>query len=171
MYNNKQSNNAKAKPQEISYERVKSYMLWLIERYGDYSAKALLQKANVLFKDDRQYNEAALDYLIERDIVNDLRYALRLTQSFSEKNIGVNKIKEKLYGKGFSSQIINDCIDTLETTDEDYLEKALILKVRKFGAEPIDDMKLKQKALRHLIGKGFSYSVANKAISYVDEEV
>ncbi|WP_085299401.1 regulatory protein RecX [Cognaticolwellia mytili] len=166
MYKRKQD----TKPQVISYERVKSYMLWLIERYGDYSAKKLLQKANLLFKDDTQFNEPALAYLVERDIVNDLRYAQRLTISFSEKNIGPNKIKEKLYAKGFSSQIIDECVSAIETTDEDYFDKALILKIRKFGVEPIDDLKLKQKALRHLITKGFSYSIANKVISHSGEE-
>jgi len=166
MYKKKQD----AKPQVISYDRVKSYMQWMIERYGDYSAKTLLQKANLLFKDDRQYNEPALAYLIERGIVNDLRYAQRLTDSLSEKNIGPNKIKEKLYAKGFASQTINDCVSTIETSDEDYFDKALTLKIRKFGAEPIEDQKLKQKALRHLISKGFSYSIANKAVSYSSEE-
>jgi regulatory protein len=163
--------NQDAKPQVISYDRVKSYMLWMIERYGDYSAKTLLQKANLLFKDDKQFNEPALEYLIERGIVDDSRYAKRLTMSLSEKNIGPNKIKEKLYAKGFSSQIINDCVSAIETSDDDYFEKALILKIRKFGEEPIEDMKFKQKALRHLISKGFSYSIANKVIGYsADEE-
>jgi len=167
MYKKKQA----AKPQVISYERVKSYMQWMIERYGDYSAKTLLQKANLLFKDDTQFNEPALAYLIERDIVNDLRYAQRLTLSFSEKNIGPNKIKEKLYAKGFSSQTISECVSAIETTDEDYFDKALTLKIRKFGEEPITELKLKQKALRHLITKGFSYSIANQAVSYsADEE-
>lgn len=166
MYKKKQN----SKPQVISYDRVKGYMQWMIERYGDYSAKALLQKANLLFKDDTQFNEAALDYLIERDIVNDLRYAQRLTDSLTEKNIGPNKIKEKLYAKGFSSQTINECVNAIETTDEDYFDKALILKIRKFGEEPIEEIKLKQKALRHLIAKGFSYSVANKAVSYSENE-
>jgi regulatory protein len=166
MYQKKQD----AKPQVISYDRVKSYMLWLIERYGDYSAKKLLQKANLLFKDDTQFNEPALAYLIERDIVNDLRYAQRLTMSFSEKNIGPNKIKEKLYAKGFSSHVINECVSTIETTDEDYFDKALTLKIRKFGEQPIEELKLKQKALRHLITKGFSYSIANKAVSHSSDE-
>jgi|TARA_B110000211_G_scaffold115295_1_gene133541 regulatory protein len=166
MYKKKQD----AKPQVISYDRVKSYMLWMIERYGDYSAKTLLQKANLLFKDDTQFNEPALAYLIERDIVNDLRYAQRLTASFAEKNIGVNKIKEKLYTKGFTSPTINECISALATTDEDYFEKALTLKVRKFGEEPIEELKLKQKALRHLIAKGFSYSIANQVIGYSVEQ-
>ncbi|HBY86791.1 MAG TPA: RecX family transcriptional regulator, partial [Colwellia sp.] len=147
------------------------YMLWMIERYGDYSAKTLLQKANLLFKDDKQFNEPALEYLIERGIVDDSRYAKRLTMSLSEKNIGPNKIKEKLYTKGFSSQIINDCVSTIQTSDDDYFEKALILKIRKFGEDPIEDIKVKQKALRHLISKGFSYSIANKVVSYsADEE-
>jgi regulatory protein len=166
MYKKKQD----AKPQVISYDRVKGYMQWMIERYGDYSAKALLQKANLLFKDDKQFNEPALDYLIERDIVNDLRYAQRLTESLTEKNIGPNKIKEKLYGKGFSAQTINECVSAIETSDEDYFDKALTLKIRKFGEEPIEELKLKQKALRHLISKGFSYSIANKAVSYSDDE-
>jgi len=166
MYNKKQN----AKPQVISYDRVKGYMLWMIERYGDYAAKSLLNKANLLFKDDTQYNEPALDYLIERDIVNDLRYAQRLTLSLAEKNIGPNKIKEKLYVKGFSSQTINECISGVETSDEGYFDKALTLKIRKFGEEPIKEIKLKQKALRHLIAKGFSYSIANKAVSHSNDE-
>jgi len=159
-----------AKPQVITYDRVNSYMQWMIERYGDYSAKALMQKANLLFKDDKQFNEPALDYLIERDIVNDLRYAQRLTESLTDKNIGPNKIKEKLYAKGFSSQTINECVSAIETTEEDYFDKALTLKIRKFGEEPIEELKLKQKALRHLISKGFSYSVANQAINYCENE-
>ncbi len=157
-------------PKDITYERVKGYMQWMIERYGDYSAKTLLQKANLLFREDTQYNEPALAYLIEREIVNDLRYAKRLTENFSEKKIGPNKIKEKLYAKGFSSQIINECVSEIETTEEDYLDKALSLKIRKFGEEPIEDIKLKQKALRHLISKGFSYSIANKVVSYSNDE-
>jgi len=166
MYKKKQD----AKPQVISYDRVKSYMLWMIERYGDYSAKTLLQKANLLFKDDQQFNEPALNYLIEHDIVNDLRYAKRLTASLTEKNIGPNKIKEKLYAKGFPSQTINESVKTIETSEEDYFDKALKLKIRKFGKDPIEELKLKQKALRHIIAKGFSYSIANKAISYSENE-
>jgi len=166
MYKKKQD----TKPQVISYERVKSYMQWMIERYGEYSAKALLQKTNLLFKDDTQFNDSALDYLIERGIVDDSRYASRLTESLSQKNIGANKIKEKLYAKGFLSQTINDCISALETSDEDYLDKALTLKIRKFGEAPIEKLKLKQKALRHLISKGFSYSIANEAVNYSSNE-
>ena len=45
-----------------------------------------------------------------------------------------------------------------------------MLKIKKFGEHPITDEKLKQKALRHLIGQGFSYSVANKAISRSGKE-
>lgn len=162
MYNKKKN----TKPQVISYDCVKSYLIWIIEIYGDYSAKTLLQKANLLFKDDTQFNELALSYLIEHEIVDDFRFAKRLTMNFSEKNIGPNKIKEKLYAKGFPSSVINDCVGALETSEEEYFDKALTLKVRKFGEDPIVDMKLKQKALRHLISKGFSYSIANKAVTY-----
>ncbi|MFT5810724.1 MAG: hypothetical protein ACI9KM_001487 [Rubritalea sp.] len=35
-----------AKPKEITYERVKGYFLWLIGKYGDYTSKTLMQKAN-----------------------------------------------------------------------------------------------------------------------------
>lgn len=166
MYSKKNDNT----PQIISYERVKSYMQWLIQRYGDYSASALLHKANTVFKEDKQYNQAALDYLIEREIVDDQAYAQRLTESLMEKNIGPNKIKEKLYLKGFSSQIIDICLTNITVSDDDYFTKALILKTRKFGDAPIADIKVKQKALRHLIGKGFSYTIANKAINYCRDD-
>jgi regulatory protein len=157
-------------PQIISYDRVKSYMQWLIQRYGNYSASALLHKANIVFKEDKQYNQAALDYLVECKIVDDQQYAQRLTESLMEKNIGPNKIKEKLYAKGFSSQLIDVCITNITFNDDDYFTKALILKTRKFGDAPIADIKVKQKALRHLIGKGFSYTIANKAINYCRDD-
>jgi regulatory protein len=166
MFNKKQD----AKPKEITYERVKGYFLWLIGKYGDYTSKTLMQKANILFKEDTSFNEEALQHLIEREIVDDLRYAKRLTLGYSEKNIGPNKIKQKLYAKGFTSQIINECVESLDNTEEDYLDKALTLKFKKFGEPPIVDEKLKQKALRHLIGQGFSYSVSNKAVNYSSEE-
>ncbi|MFT5839711.1 MAG: regulatory protein [Flavobacteriales bacterium] len=166
MFNKKQD----AKPKEITYERVKGYFLWLIGKYGDYTSKTLIQKANILFKEDTSFNEEALNHLIERGMVDDLRYAKRLTLGYSEKNIGPNKIKQKLYTKGFTSQIINVCVESLDNTEEDYLDKALALKFKKFGESPIVDEKLKQKALRHLIGQGFSYSIANKAISHSGEE-
>ncbi|MFT6389858.1 MAG: regulatory protein [Cellvibrionaceae bacterium] len=158
------------KPKEITYERVKGYFLWLIGKYGDYTSKTLMQKANVLFKEDTSFNEEALNHLLERGIVDDLRYAKRLTLSYSEKNIGPNKIKQKLYTKGFTSQIIDVCVESINNTEEDYLDKALALKFKKFGEPPIVDEKLKQKALRHLIGQGFSYSIANKAISHLGQE-
>jgi regulatory protein len=159
-----------AKPKEITFERVKGYFLWLIGKYGDYTSKTLMQKANLLFKEDTSFNEEALNHLLERGVVDDLRYAKRLTLGYSEKNIGPNKIKQKLYTKGFTSQIINVCIESINNTEEDYLDKALKLKIKKFGEPPIVDEKLKQKALRHLIGQGFSYSVANKVISHSGEE-
>ncbi|MEP1382277.1 MAG: regulatory protein RecX [Paraglaciecola sp.] len=155
-----------AKPKEITFERVKGYYMWLLGKYGDYTSKTLMQKANTLFKENPSFNEDALSYLIEQGIVDDLRYAKRLTQNYSEKNIGPNKIKQKLFTKGFTSQIINECVELIENTDEDYLDKALTLKIKKFGEPKIVDDKLKQKALRHLIGQGFSYSIANKAINY-----
>lgn len=159
------------KPKVINYERVKGYMLWLVEKYGDYSSKKLLQKANMLFSEDTQYNQSALDYLIDRDIVNDLRYAKRLAMSLSSRNLGLNKIKQKLYAKGFATQTINEALTTIENTDEDYFEKALTLKNRKFGNNPIEEHKTQQKALRHLIGQGFTYAIANKAIKYSYDEI
>ena len=110
-----------------------------------------MQKANVLFKEDTSFNEEALNHLIERGIVDDLRYAQRLTLSYSEKNIGPNKIKQKLYTKGFTSQIINVCVESISNTEEDYLDKALTLKIKKFGEAPITDEKLKQKAFKDTI--------------------
>ncbi|MFT6778707.1 MAG: regulatory protein [Paraglaciecola sp.] len=166
MFENKQD----AKPKEITYERVKGYFLWLIGKYGDYTSKTLMQKANLLFKEDTSFNEEVLNHLLEQGVVDDLRYAKRLTLSYSEKNIGPNKIKQKLYAKGFTSQIINECVGSVDNTEEDYLNKAFALKFKKFGEAPIVDVKLKQKALRHLIGQGFSYSIANKAISRSGKE-
>ena len=98
-------------------------------------------------KDHHEFIEEALNHLLERGVVDDLRNAKRMTLSYSEKNIGPNKIKQKLYAKGFTSQIINECLESLDNTEEDYLDRALALKFKKFCETPIADEKLKQKAL------------------------
>jgi regulatory protein len=85
-----------AKPKEKTYEQVESYFLWLIGKYGDYTSKTLMQKANILFKEDTSFNEKALNHLLERGVVDDLRYSKPLTLSYSEKNIGPNKIKQNV---------------------------------------------------------------------------
>lgn len=95
-------------------------MLWMIERYGDYSVKTLLQKAKFLFKGETQYNKMALDYLIQLEIIDYARYAKILTSSFASKDLAASKIKEKLYLKEFQSSTINDCVNELETTKDDY---------------------------------------------------
>jgi regulatory protein len=46
----------------------------------------------------------------------------------------------------------------------------LTLKIRKFVEAPIEELKLKQKALRHLISKVFSYFIADKVVGYSASE-
>ena len=72
---------------------MKGYFLWLIGKYADYASKNLIQKANLLLEENTSFNQEALNHLIERGIVDNLRYAKRMTLSYSEKSMGTNKIK------------------------------------------------------------------------------
>jgi len=77
---------------------------------------------------------------------------------------GVNKIKGELAKKGVSSKIITEALN--ESIDKDtQLDKAkAYLQKVKGSIKAKDKFDLKDKLLRRLIGRGFTYEEASKAI-------
>jgi regulatory protein len=163
MYNSNHTESKKRK-KEITLDRVKNYLFWLIGRYGDYSTQTLKAKLNRVFSENTSFNEQALQYLIDNGYVDDKRYAERLIDNLLAKNIGLNKIKQTLFNKGLDSNLINDILSTKSQDEQSWIDKATAIKERKFGSQPITVQKTKEKALRFLINKGFSYAVSKKVI-------
>lgn len=151
----------RAKP--VTAEAVQKYAMYLVER-RDYTEKALKRKLDGQFARDKQFNQSVIDMIVDKGYVNDQRYMERMVENLMEQSIGVGKIKQKLYMKGFSQHHIE--IGISKASEKDFFPDVLAVKQKKYGDAPITDIKLKQKALGFLVRKGFDFDLCNKAISF-----
>lgn len=150
----------RAKP--VTAQAVQKYAMFLIER-RDYTEKALKRKVDGQFARDKQFNQTIIDMIVDKGYINDERYMERMVENLMEQSIGIAKIKEKLYMKGFSQPHIE--IGIIKASKKDFFPDVLAAKQKKYGEAPITDIKLKQKALGFLVRKGFDFASSNKAIS------
>jgi regulatory protein len=155
-----------AKP--VTIEDVQSYAFYLLERQ-DYTSGRLLQKMNENFRRDTQFNQTVLDIIVDRGFINDDSYLNRLVENLMSQNIGIGKIKEKLYNKGFSGELVDRGVSIAK--EKDFFPAALSVKQKKFGDDAITDQKLKQKALGFMVRKGFDYSLSRKVVESSVEEL
>jgi len=146
----------------VTLEDVKSYALFLLNS-RDYTEQRMRDKLAQRYARDKQYNEDVMTLLLSSNFIDDMRFVEVCVTSFLHQKIGPSKIKQKLYAKGFSSKAIETAMQL--TGDKDYLSDARALIERKYKGKPFDDHKEKQKAMAFLVRQGFSFDIANKAIS------
>lgn len=114
-------------------------------------------------KDERG---AILEWLVSERFIDDRRYASAYIREKSRFNgWGVYKIRNGLYQKGVSRDIINETISELDTDQSrDKLVEILNRKLR--SAKETDIYKLKSKLMRQAISQGYEYDVV---ISTIDK--
>lgn len=146
---------------EEKQQRGENYALYLLGRQ-DYTCAKLREK--ICQKHPEADPDKIINRLIELGYLNDERFAERYVQSLLGQKMGVSKIKQKMYVKGFPRQII-DSVSNMENVQEhDFRSDALALKLRAYGEDPITDQKEKQRAINKLLRKGFSFDVAKYAV-------
>ncbi|MEW6996912.1 regulatory protein RecX [Colwelliaceae bacterium BS250] len=146
----------------VTPERIFNYSTWLLQR-ADQTLARLTQKLNFKFNEHPQWVSDCIKKLEEMDYVNDARYIEGITDSLLNKNIGINKIKQKLYEKQFPKDLIEQISEKL--TEADYSDKAMELVSNKFKDKPIDDYKIKVKAQQFLVTRGFSFKEAMDTVN------
>ena len=104
--------------------------------------------------------EPLLDDFERLGYLSDARYALALVSQRAGR-LGVRAIARDLHDKGIGADAAKDALATLEPRDE--LRDAIALWTRRFGTAPVDERE-KARQVRFLIARGYSVSVALKAI-------
>lgn len=101
--------------------------------------------------------EPLTDQLKSLGFIDDERFAMSFVSGHLKmKGWGKNKIKSALFQKGISESLINKSLLEFENEDwKEALDKA-IAKAYRSGHSSVD-YQAKQKLVRHLMGKGFSY--------------
>ncbi len=107
---------------------------------------------------------AAIDYLREKNYVNDTRFAELFSQELIQrKQLGPMKVKEKLFQRGVSTDIINDILSNYD--HEKQLENCRYHFQKKFKSKRLLESKEERsKAIRYLQGKGFGWDVIGISI-------
>lgn len=111
--------------------------------------------------------EAAVARLIEVGIVDDTRYAQRIAETASRKNMGVYAMKRKLMSKGFSEEDTEIALEALDDAQQLAACHATADKLRrKYAALPAREarMKLSQALAR----RGFSWDTISHALDDSD---
>lgn len=123
--------------------------------YGDMSKKRLIEKLSRAF--DKALCRETADLLEERGYLNDARLAERYAENYYEvRSYGPMRIKQELYAKGFSLDVIEQTLEPYRSMD--HREKIAELLEQKFSRESLSDMAVKKKAVAWLNRCGYSWS-------------
>lgn len=108
---------------------------------------------------------AAIKYLQDKNYLNDARFANLFAQELvHKKRFGPSKIREKLYQRGLSADVIQKILT--EYDQDQQIENCHYHFMKKFKTHSdFESMEDKSKAIRYLQGKGFSWDVINTVFS------
>ncbi len=149
-----------AKKLTLSPEGAFQYILSYLTR----SAKTEMQvriklKEKGFSIDDRNY---AVNKAIALDYINDQNYAESYVEFYSKAK-GKVRLKRELHEKGVADNIIDKVLSTIDSEkDNCYAVAVKYLKNKK------KDVKLREKLLRHLVSRGFSYSIIKTVLDRLD---
>lgn len=151
---------------ESEYIRAKSRGLWFLDR-ADHSEKSLYEKivrGGIL----PEAAARAIARLKELGMVDDMRYAERLSQRMNESNISKREAYAKLISKGIPKKIANEVLADTQFDESRQLAELIDKKYRlKLQAE-----NGVQKVYAALVRKGFSYGAVRDAIKeYTKQEL
>jgi len=137
-----------------------NYAFWLLNR-KDYSIFEIRKKLT-----SREFSpkeiESVIDKLIGLDFLNDRRFTDNFIKSQKNlKPIGELKLKEKLFVKGISGDLIKEYLP--KDQEEELIEAAINYLFRKRESIPID------KLLRYLERRGFKYDLIISCMTKLKE--
>ena len=150
------------------YERAKSRALWYLDR-SDRTEKELcdrLLKAGF----NPEAVKKALSRIKELGLIDDERYAKRLSCSLAEKNLSKRAIYQKLVLKGISPETAKESSECA-VSDETAQIKAVIKKKYSAKFNDLSDPQQLQKLCAALVRRGFSFGAVRSALKEYSEEL
>lgn len=149
---------------QINYKKAIDKCYDLLSR-RDHSVKEL--KTKLLRTVDELNAERAIDKMLDLGYLDDERYAVVLVKHLLEnKKMSKNFIKQEMFKRGLSSEIINN---TLEDFEIDNSSSAAELIFRKYKNK-LNIEGGKDKVIAALMRKGFSYSDIRTAFDMIEND-
>ena len=131
----------------------------LILGYGAYSASAVKGKLRMKgFSEETA--EAAVEYLIEKKYIDEIRDSIRLCESLVKKKYGKRRILSAISAKGYGEEALFAAEEFLETVDfVELCREAIKIKLRQIP----EDRSEMQKAIAKLVALGYNVSEIKSA--------
>ena len=149
--------------EELIVKRIRERILYLIGDM-DRPESDIRKKLKANGYTDR-YIDEAVGQIKEHGYIDDRRYARTYAQSLiDERHAGIALVRQKLYLKGISRDVINDTVAELEFNEEEQIEAALRKKNLTREEIACADPDTKRKTFAYLMRRGFSSSSVNNYI-------
>ena len=138
------------------------YAFWLLGRRA-YTQKQIREKLESK-EFGSQDIESTVERLINLKFLDDFEFAKNyVRQSTLGKPKGKYRLKIELSRKGVDKELIEQALTEELSGEEDLASQALARYGKKFAK--LDRQKRYEKSMRFLLGRGFSYDVAKKAVA------
>ena len=129
------------------------------------SSGILYERLNRRFTE--QTSAAVVAEMVEREYVNDERYAHTLAQELYERRgMGKKRIEQELRQRGISRETASECAEELDGDDVERIKNLLEIKF----AGKFSDEKGRRRTFNALTRLGYGYSDIRSAMRSVDEE-
>ena len=105
--------------------------------------------------------EECIQKLKDLLILDDFSLAINRAESLLRQGKGATVIRSKLYEQKFSMEQVNHALDEVlkdEGAEQDALNRVGSKLLHSSSFQKLDTVKARQKAVRHLVGRGFSMS-------------
>lgn len=117
----------------------------------------------------RKFSSASIEYALSEcerlNLIDDQSFATRYVAELKFKGYGVFRLREKLYSKGISKEIIEIVLADLDQDEEkNSAREAMEKKLRQLKRET-DKQKKHQKLYRYLISRGFSSDIVRELLN------
>ena len=132
----------------------------------DYSIKEMRDYLKYKYDLNDYMLDIIINKLCEKHLLDDYRYATSKINSFRANFYSRKNMINKLEKSGISKEIIDKC---LANEEDNELNNALKLANKYLNSIKNKSLSAKKKAIiAKLLNAGFSYDVANEALSYLD---
>jgi regulatory protein len=106
--------------------------------------------------------ETALSELAEAGLQSDSRYAESFARSRAQKAYGPMRIRAEMGQRGIDRSLIDQALREL---DADWFSIAANWYERRYGSEPVSDIKEKSRRQQALARRGFSHEIVRELVA------
>ena len=160
-----------------SVAQFRRYLVQKVNKSIKYHCKDTPELYNEKYEEAHQWVEAEIEKRKQQNQLDDWSYTESQIHRFLRQGLSQSAIKNKLYQKGVSSELIEKGLNNLKEDRDDIALEAILRYARRRGIgpfrtskkhDPEQQKKQRQKDLSSFLRAGHSYTLAKKILECSD---